>query len=99
MGLGTKINIIEVDYNEVENLVMEKYPWATKYDFPCMQETSNDTSHTFDIDGELDEYDLKDWEELKKNNGYLNYRNSLILNKLCADGHIEPGEYLVNVSW
>lgn len=90
-----KKTIIEADYYEIENLVRQHYN-NSKYSFPLAQECCNDTTHKFNVDGKLDESDLKDWE----NDGpYYQYNNYLVLNKLCADGHIESGKYIINVSW
>ncbi len=99
MGLGTKVNYTEVDYTEVERFTMEKYPFIKDYEFACVQESGNDTSYTFNVNGKLDKWDLEDWDKIKSSGTVHNYRNRLVLNKLCADGHIEPGEYLIKVSW
>ncbi len=99
MGLGTKVEYIEVNSNELDNFVHENYKWAKNYEFVPMEECGNDSSHSFTVKGQLDDSDLEEWEEFKRKNGYLAYQNSLVLNKLCADGFIEPGEYLVNVCW
>jgi len=92
-----KKSIIEISYKELEKLVKEKLGYKN-YCFVAVEECGNDSDHQFDVDGEIDDFDLEDiksWEEGK----FVNYSNGIILNKLCADGHIEKGDYVVTVCW
>lgn len=83
-----KKTIFECEYYELEKFVKEKY--GVDYDFVANEECGNDSSHTFTVDGEVDEdFDIH----------VVSYRNYDLMNKLCKDGHIEPGEYLINVCW
>lgn len=87
-----KITYIEMDYHEFDELVKEKYGIETE--FVANQEANNDSEYSFNVDGKLSDYQREDWEE--KN---FQYGNGLLLNKLCEDGHIEPGKYLITVCW
>ncbi len=70
------------------------------YNFVLLEECGNHSEHSFDVNDEIDEDDLEMWEESKgEGSGSLMYNNGIVLNKLCVDGHIEAGEYIVNVSW
>jgi hypothetical protein len=55
---------------------------------------SNDTSKSYNVDGKLSKYDLDAFEA-----GRVYYNARMLLNKLCADGYIEAGEYIIECSW
>ena len=64
-----------------------------------MLESSNDTTHQYNVDTSEDEYSKKTLENAIKN-GYLEHWNySCILNNLCTKGLIEKGKYFVRMSW
>lgn len=67
-------------------------------DFVCTQECGNDTDHEFNVDGKVDKWARESYEKHCKGDTQC-YSASYILNCLCADGHIEPGTYLVSVCW
>jgi hypothetical protein len=92
-----KKTIIEIDYNELEDLVREHLGFK-KYSFVATEECSNDSSHEFDVDGILDKWDKLELEKWPKGKA-PQYSNRVILNALCEAGHIEAGEYLVTVCW
>lgn len=92
--------IKEIDYYDLDNIITEflkskKYSDKNfdKNGYECIAENewSNYQSHSFDIEPELPD------EEDQKNIRYLG--TGEILNWMCFDGIIEPGEYLVNISW
>ena len=91
MKITTK-TIHEIDYNDLEQFAKEKLG-LKDYEFPEVQECGNNWYYKFMVGGKLSEYDLE------KLNCQKHYSNRAVLNKLCADGHIPPGEYLVSVSW
>lgn len=84
--------VIKVDYNEIDTLISRYF--NVSFEFIAEEESSNDSSHTFDIDGKVDKYDLKGIEEKK-----TKYMTRAYLNKLAEQGIIEKGEYLIEVSW
>lgn len=91
---GKKKTVIEASSFELEKLVRKHYPEQYDgYEFVAVEECGNDSSHNFnDIDGELSEYDLREF-----NTGAAS--NRILLNKLCVDGFIEAGSYLIQVCW
>lgn len=94
--------IIQVEYHEFEDFVKEKYPELSEYEFPCVQEANNDSSYTFTVYNdkrELRDYESKQWQEFLLKKGTKPYMNHLLFKKLYLDGYIEPGEYLIHVSW
>jgi len=60
------------------------------------QEANNDSIYRFNATGEIEDYDKEGAEEIR--NGHIE-NNDLLFDVLCADGYIEPGEYLVDVCW
>jgi sulfatase maturation enzyme AslB (radical SAM superfamily) len=90
-----------LDYDELEDLIKEHYPFIEDYNFIACEESSNDTSHTYDnISAESwDQYDDEQWEiDIVKDKQY-DFAVEVFLRKLCKDGHIEPGNYLIHVCW
>lgn len=89
--------VYKVNYGDLQKLVAKIYK-DKEYSFIETQECGNDTSHEFSVDGKINDYDKSDAENIRK--GQIDaYRNYLLMNVLCADGHILPGEYIINVCW
>lgn len=99
MSLGKKKVVVEVDYRDLERLVVDKYPFMNGYSFVATEECGNDSTHRFVVDGNLDKVYEAEWEKVKEPNVWFDLSNGFILNKLAADGNIEPGEYVVRVFW
>lgn len=83
-----------VDYDDFDEFVQQIYDES--YEFAAIQEAGNDSSHEFGVTGDLDDYDEEDAQGIR--NGVVR-DNWLLFNVLCADGYIEPGNYIVRVSW
>lgn len=84
-----------VDYDDFNEFVRQVYGNG-RYNFVAEQEANNYSIYRFDVDGRIANYDQRDAEEIR--NGHID-NNNLLFNVLCADGYIEPGEYLVEVYW
>lgn len=94
----TKKVIYKVSYQALERFIKEVYPEMKNYSFVASQECGNDCSFTFNV-GEKWLDDPDQWEKYKKGIIKTDYNNYTIINGLCADKHIKPGEYLVEVCW
>lgn len=88
-----KKTVFEVEYHELEQLIHEKLGWED-YDFVAAEECDNDSSHSFSVNGDVDEDEITSLEK-----GEYLYHNQAILDYLCKLGHIEAGDYLVEVCW
>ena len=99
MPLKTKqATYTEVDYYDLERLIQEVYK-QPDYNVVAEEEWSNDTSHTLTIErAALTEFETRDIEEFVAS-GDGQYKLGSILADLCLHGHIEPGDYLINVCW
>lgn len=104
MKLEKKVNmnvikkvVFEVDYNDLDDAIsdflVEK---GLKGNYECVvcEEWGNDESHSFTVTPRIRESNKKDI--VARN---LNYQTAILLDWMCAEGKIEPGEYLVNISW
>jgi hypothetical protein len=93
-----KVSIIEMDYDEFEEIVKRVYQ-ATKYSFVATEECGNDSSHTFDITKKepLDKYEKEDLDEFVASKGLKTYVNQTLFQDLVNKGKLKPGHYLVNV--
>lgn len=96
-----KVEYYEMDYDEFEELIMSKYPYIEQYEYVPCEESGNDTSHTYrNITAEnWDKYDDEQWEvDIVQEKNY-DFASEIFLKKLCKDGHIPPGNYLIDVCW
>ena len=99
----TKNVVFEVDYVDLDEAIttfLRSKSFTNKnfdkHGYECVAENEwcNDQSHTFNVSAALpDKYEL---EKLANNQEPY---TCAILDWMCADGLIEAGEYLVNVSW
>ena len=90
-----------LDYAEFEDLVNENIPAAAgEYEFAPSEEADNDSSYEFNDIGKdynspfFQSHVLPDVEK-----GNLQYRAYALFEILVHQGILEPGDYLVNVSW
>ncbi len=99
----TKRVVLEVDYNDLDEAIttflksksftnnnFEKYG----YESVAENEWTNDCQHSFGVSARL-----PDESTLKRLNENREPSTGALLDWMCADGLIEPGEYLVTVSW
>jgi hypothetical protein len=97
-----KKTVTELDYKELETLVKKHLGFA-EYNFVAVEECGNNSSHEFTVDeGEGNWFDAEEHAEdiAEWTAGeFPRYTNGTILNELCIQGHIEPGEYIVTVCW
>jgi hypothetical protein len=92
-----KQTIISVNYGDFDKFVNQVY--GVNFDFVNSEECGNDTTHSFHgIDGEVDDYDQEDLDSFKENKKN-SYMTRILLNDLCKNGFIEPGDYYINVCW
>jgi hypothetical protein len=84
-----------VNYRDLEQFI--KAETGHEYEI-CQEEVSNDTSHSYNVDNQMDEWMTKDWAEFKKGSD-KQYILRTILCGLCSEGKIPPGEYLIWSSW
>lgn len=94
-----KVTFFEMDSNDFDRLVKILYPFLKKYEFVPIQEANNYSYYDFDVNGKLDEWDLKKWEESKNSGKFPTFSNYTLLNKMCKDGFIESGKYIIKVFW
>ncbi len=86
----------KVDYNDMDRFIREAT--GKNAEIVAMQEWGNNESHEFDLDGKVDEYDMKKVQAFLagKNPSYC---LRAILNYLVREEFLLPGTYLIEVSW
>jgi len=109
-----KKNTIHCSYSEIEALVYKhikpegwvgKSEYSEFYSLPCDLEANNDTSYEITVTDQFDDED--DSERIKEYcNGYISgygyphtYMTQSFMVRLCQLGFLEPGEYVINISW
>lgn len=89
--------IIKVQYFDMDEFIEEAT--GHTYEVVASEEWGNDSQHRFAIDGKLGDYEQKEWDQFKKTGECGTYFLRTILNGLCADKFIKPGNYLISVCW
>jgi hypothetical protein len=89
--------VIKVQYFDLEEFISQ----VTGHDYEVVasEEWSNDSQHRFFVDGILQKYELKEWKKFKETGEADCFFLRTILNGLCYDKKILPGNYLVTVCW
>ena len=96
----TKQTIITATYNEIDTLIRTHFPMKPDYECVASEEWSNDTSHTFAVTGEMDKFMQEDVLSFQTDPHFQAFwRLPSLLNYLAAQGAIEKGNYLIEVSW
>ncbi len=91
-----------VDYGDLQDEVKKRYD-IDDYEFVAVQECGNDCEFEFKVDKALTDFE-KNWdlpaiEKMKTDKYVETFNNGLVFKALCLDGFIEPGTYIVRVSW
>lgn len=93
-----KFEVISVDYSDLEDLVQRVYS-QPDYSFVSSEELGNDSQKLYKgIDGKLDKWEEDDIRSFREN-GECNYKGNAILNDLCRNGYLQPGNYLIDICW
>ena len=88
----------EIDYKDFEKFVQKVYGWK-QYEYAYCEEVSNDSRQSYTADKEeLDEWALEKIQRLNDGESE-SFCANFIFNKLCLDGYLPPGNYLINVCW
>jgi hypothetical protein len=92
-----KAEYYEVNDSDLNAFIKEQY--GQEYDFASCEEAIADNSRIFSVkSGNLYPNDLSKLKDFKST-GRCNYFTDILLMDLCNRGLIEPGEYLIRVSW
>lgn len=62
-------------------------------------ESPNDTTHEYDVDGVIEDYDEEELQEAINTSYMAAWQYGLIFNDLCRKGYLDKGEYFMRVSW
>lgn len=94
----TRKTVIEVDYREVERVIREYY-YQPGYDIVADEEWNNDTQHVCEVfPVERDPIRERQVDEFIAT-GDGSFKLGYLLDNLCVAGRIEPGHYLITISW
>lgn len=94
-----------IDAHDLNDFIHKTYPKMKYYQFHWAQKSQNDCSHTFKVQNNWDATDEPEqWEKMKNTKEDMHtdayeYCNGMILNALCIEGYIQPGNYLIRVCW
>lgn len=91
------VTLNEVDFNELNRAVSAHFGQC--YEVVSDEELSNDSSKEVTVERKP----LNEWEaqrvEKFRTTGKGQYLLHRLLQQMCNEGKIEPGKYLVKISW
>ena len=91
-----------VECHDLERFIDEEFGigFREKFELAPIEETNNYSYKSFNVDGEMKySWDLKSINEMLQTKEYKHGCTRVILEYLCSQGKIEPGNYMVDVSW
>lgn len=88
--------IFKVDYGDFEDFVKEIY--GGDFDFVADQEADNYSSYEFSAPNMHVDFEGKHEEKIRKGD-FNGVPIHALFNVLLKDGHIEAGDYLIDVLW
>lgn len=86
--------VIECTASDIEQLVMRHYPQYVDYELYAYEEHDNAVMVKHVVASDVGEYEKEDFES-----GKAMYMANTLLDKLCFDGFLEPGKYLIDGTW
>jgi len=87
-----------IEHSDFEQFVDKKMGFEHPYEIAEELESSNYVSHVFEIDGKINEWDIKAIAE--RRSGYdVTLHPRQILDMLCHLNKIPKGTYVINVFW
>ncbi len=87
-----------VDYHDLDAFITE----LSGHEYECVssEEWSNDSCYRIKVDGEVDDYEREYWKKQKAGEDpESTYCLPHIMNCMVEEKLIEPGTYLIRVSW
>lgn len=95
-----KKQVIEMEYGELEELIEKTYGFE-EYSIPAEEEKGNDCSLTFNLvkGEEPNEWHKKDLAKMKETKKPMQYRTHILMQDMCNNSILEPGDYIVNIFW
>ena len=89
-----------VDYDDLETFITEAYGLTSRFEYLDLEEPSNDSCKTFSVTKKpLKPYQEQAIAAFKADPLSEMYITHALLMDLCNKGWLDPGEYLVVVSW
>ena len=89
-----KTVVIECDARDIEKLIMKQYPQFVDYELYACEEHDNSV-----MVKHVSAEDVPDYDRARFDDGRAQYMARVLLNKLCFDGFLEPGKYLIDGTW
>jgi hypothetical protein len=87
-----------IDYMDFERFVDNKLGFEHPYELVAETDSPNYVSHVFEIDGNINEWDVKAIAERRA--GYnVPLHPRVILDMLCHLNKIQRGTYVISVFW
>ncbi len=92
----TKETSYSIDYNDLDKILRKEYDCPN---YECALDQSNGSTIRIDVDGEFTELGDENLQEYFDTKSQDYSTTDLLMNDLCRKGKLEPGLYLIDVSW
>lgn len=86
--------VIKCTDSDIEKLVRCHYPQFKNYELYANEDHDNSVMVKNVIAEDVSDYEREDFDD-----GVGYNMAQVLLDKLCFDGHIEPGKYLIDGTW
>ncbi len=96
--LGTPKMMVATDYNKLERVLREHFPGIDP-DLIAREEWDNYEEHSFTVTGSLDAEATKTLADYIAGTWTRWGTTQVLLDALCLKGIIDPGDYVLDVSW
>lgn len=85
----------EIDYGDFEEYIKLCFELDEFEIVDC----ANDSTINCNVDGILTKYELEEIEDIIADKSVSDWGCRTLLNYLCEQGFIKPGQYYINVNW
>lgn len=93
-----KETVFSVEYYDLDKFIKDEFGFD-EFEVVAIEELNNDSVKSIIVNGNLYEWDEKDIKNILESKEPKMYRTGLLMNYLCKIGKIQPGKYIIKVSW
>lgn len=94
-----KESVWRCKYRDVERLIQEHFGFSEPFCIVSTEETGNDCSLDFNLDGKLDQWEVQEIADMLRTKDCGTFKTRTILNYLVSEKVLEPGRYIIRISW
>jgi len=93
-----KSMVFNVEDGDIDNLLAQHFGFS-EYSVVAEEEQGNGCSLDYTLDGKLDKWELEAITEMLTTKRPKPFHTQALLNYLVSEGILEPGQYIIRISW